>query len=1313
MCAQTVQAADAHQSALSHLPLRRPSARGRRTTPPSMRSAEKALRKQCGHLEDKKSTHYPAPSCDFTIIEKNSSKRTTRPSSLREGSSSRATTGHYTLLVLKHKIELLSHSLRVKFYERYQASEKKSLHFLGEELDKAIELHAFEPLSVVCDRIEKGVQQTHSLSSSQVSGQHPSASPLIRLLYARSLVNFGAFCLVNFETLHAVQLLRKAIDILATMSSTDLKWVSDSIAQQNSGEPGLPAGSPLFTADAAVLYLRVLLSNALSCEGRYWEAALEMQEVSAVRRSYALIPVLQVVPGIRGYQTMSADFVNEEHDIFFSQPASVKAAIDQGSAELLLLRSKAASSSEVLRATLGLARLYRHAKLYEKSQELYEEYLEGLIATETKDSHTAMWELGQVLLDNGSADVAAIYLDAAADLLLDEAESIEVKAGAKGTLVSRQYACAATRAASVMLDASLAHQANGQTEKALRVVSQSISLMGRAGLRQHSAWALQHCADLHCSVNQVDQALLCYADGIALLSPTQDQSLTAGENTLQIASQERLLKLQVADVESAIGFCLQSHVGDFRKALSHYYLSLQQASPASSASPSSHPSFPASIAAQEEGDAAPLPSSSTVSSNGLPPDRLHWVLTNIVCCHRRLGDWEAAVAAQRQVLQLEATIGTPLTDSYMVMADLLQQAGEIEKQLGLYFYLFFLPDEMLSPATRLVVAQRFGQCCYQAGSSRMGAVLLQAVRRAQGDHDPVTLVEFALCLKHMSKSDEEALTAAHSLLPRDAEAIAHIFKKAATLAVAQRSMSGKRSSEEELQALMVLNRGAFFFLEVGEEKRALSLYHMALRICEEVSGSGRHVSDEFSREWSIVLANTAMMESRAGHPETSVKLYSKAVEVCPSNGDVLNAAALFCQNEGKPVEGTVFLKKALQLPFSDGATNFLMAQVGSHFFPHADPATKYLLVERVLLSLGVPAESIPSSKGTVVVTEGNLEHHLSSLEPLIEDAVGCTTSGHAANLACFLFQMHFSKHAFLNRLFRLAIARFPSSHDLLFNYANFCSTHNFHCLARKYFTRSLALQESSTALVGYGNYLQHAAFRDSQHGTREQLWRGFLDRNPAEPTAWFHYALLLSRHFPSPFKTEAAFETALRLSPPQSAASASFFAEFLSLSLESVRATLDVSYRTQQLRRVEALLCQAVDSTPTNSSTHFHLSVFYASSQRIEDALLSLGRALECDPNSVEALRLRSSLLRKKCIEKHTEFLQLHQGDASLRRRYPAALQDLISQTSHSYEVAIMTDPNHVATLEQYAHFCVSVLDDPEKAKKLWLQASRAKFMIT
>lgn len=902
------------------------------------------------------------------------------------------------------------------------------------------------------------------------------------------------------------------------------------------------------------------------------------------------------------------------------------------------------------------------------------------------------------------------------------------------------------------------------------------------------------------------------------------------------------------------------------------YLSFRLASPSSSSFPSSPPESTSRMLA---GYATPI-------SPVITPEAAHWMLERLVGCESARKGWTAAVQYQKQIMQIESHLSLTPVASSLKLAALLQQEGNTKHALAIYFTLFFLPDEMLTPATRLVVARKFGRCCYRLSCAQMGVVLLQAVKEAQGGCDPMTLLDLGLCCWTADTTDDDdssvevktLFRASQKIPPKDIDSISRTFKRAASLVVAYREIdqqekaveegeerqsvcastskkkkalrSRRQVEEDDLQAITVLNRGAFFFLEIGEKEKAMELYSMALRICEEadspvtkmfdspvrsatpvptvnethgdtddVEGAGdgttsgveekggsssssstsvpsraspskpRVRSAAFCQEWSVVLANSAMILAHSdGRKEDALRLYRKASKVSPDSFPILNAAALFCQSEGLQEDACLFLKRALQVPVETVSEkfHFSLCQLGETLYEKTDVETRCLLLERAILSLGVPESKLRSSsrsldatnvKSTARKTEGNgghpaahgetkehtevvanpvstgdsspphatLSQRIENLSPLFAYGMRTTKSAEVASFVCYLLLSHFpAKAALVNRVFRIAITRFPHHPQLLFNYGNFCAFHHFFFLARLYYSRGVALQENTLAAVHvYAAHLQDTtAFgTSSQAGTQELLLRTHAEKYHTRT----YYALLLYRQFPSPCKCEAEFEKALS-EDPSNVVILSHYAEFLCLSLESVQAATNLNVRSERLKRIEELLCRCVDISPDTSSTHYHLGIFYMNCDRKADALASFKQALERNPKDVEALRSFASLMHQECLQEIETFLlsrqrspssslepvstpssfsslavgtnsESHHSSATeertkalLRPRFPIVIQEKLAQTEKCYELAVALEPDHLPTLEEYAQFCIRGLDNPTRAKEMWVRIS-------
>ncbi|CAG9576711.1 conserved hypothetical protein [Leishmania major strain Friedlin] len=690
-----------------------------------------------------------------------------------------------------------------------------------------------------CTAVQNAMQQRYE---DQFGHNHNDVAFLT--LYARVLVNNAIFCLVSFETYRSTQLLQEAVHVakeahvlqrrLAQGQEDGATAAAQGKARGETGTSTAAAAAnaskqPSLVGDPEchLLLLRVLLANAYASDQQYWKAAEQYQlALSAMERNPMWCPE-QVAPGLASPLPFNHTLVTEDAKLFYEDSVRVAHAISQGRAHLLLLQSKGptATSARLLQVQLAMARLHRHAGQYAESQNLYESYLDGVTEhVESEDVGGAMLELGRLLLYKvNNSDAAVIYLEAASSILLEDAEALlqvaEAHGGSSGSSRSNEATAAEARiaagnathrAAGGLIDAAMAFHTVGKTGQAIGLLEGCLQLLDRADLGSISGWVRRQYADMLASVALVDRALEEYSRTIELLRNgcgAVAQLGTAGE----------MVPLNFAEVEGHMAFCLQTYVGDHKRAMKHYRNIVkgphkkdasvtsaqvrlnkrarrQRASAtavAATAAGSTRVSDGVAFTSdQANAGSSPAPPRVDVS---LQPDVMHWVLSNYVACCERVGAYAEAVGVQSRLIEIEGALGGGVVDSYLKLISLARQAGDMEKTLALCFYIFFLPDDMMPSETRLSVANSFASCCHRLGNSRMGSVLLQAVQQVRGDHDASSLARYAMGLKTLDPSDCVQLDCVD--IEANIDTIGRVFRRAASIVVADMVVNGVEDEE--------------------------------------------------------------------------------------------------------------------------------------------------------------------------------------------------------------------------------------------------------------------------------------------------------------------------------------------------------------------------------------------------------------------------------------------------------------------------------------------------------------------------------------
>lgn len=453
-----------------------------------------------------------------------------------------------------------------------------TLRRLERQLDLAVQQGSFEAYSALRQSMRQRLEGPLA-SAAAVD----SASEQLLLLYARVLASYGAFCLLNSEPQKAISLLREAIATTERASAaakvataTGTEQTTSSTITSTSGSSGTALDGPY--GATAVLYLRLLLANALSCERLYWQAAEQYVEALRVldENPYDAGPdaelpgsspamLVQVSPGRAAIRELSRQFITEDAQGFFRDGARLTQAVVQGQAQELLLQSQGAPAQRLSRLRLTMARMFRYGVAFSvnantnagagpsasspeasamiaESRRLYELYLDDLITHEQQDDQHGMAELGRMLCEYPVTDSAdtmnnveevtkqvqagIIYLEAASESLLEDAENALLAKeanGSSGRLTPSQLQLV-VRTVSVLIDAAQAQEQNENDAAALGLFEGSLDLLARAGLWHVSAWVLQRYADVLSSVSFVDKAILKYTAAIDVLRANEQQA---------------------------------------------------------------------------------------------------------------------------------------------------------------------------------------------------------------------------------------------------------------------------------------------------------------------------------------------------------------------------------------------------------------------------------------------------------------------------------------------------------------------------------------------------------------------------------------------------------------------------------------------------------------------------------------------------------------------------------------------------------------------------------------------------------------------
>ncbi|KAG5475600.1 hypothetical protein LSCM4_04182 [Leishmania orientalis] len=1208
-------------------------------------------------------------------------------------------------------------------------------------------------------------------------------------LYARVLVNNAMFCLISFEMYRTTKLLCEAVHIAKDAYVLQRRLAlgqedcgaaaaqgTGSVERGTSPAAAAPDSSELWHAvgdpECHLLLLRVLLANAYASDQQYWKAAEQYQlALSTMERNPIWRPD-QVAPGLASPLPFNDAFVTEDAKLFYEDSERVNHAISQGRAQLLLLQSKGstANSARLLQVQLSMARLHRHAGQYAESQRLYESYLDGVTEhMESEDVGWAMLELGRLLLYKvKSDDAAVVYLEAASSILLEDAEALLQAADAhgdsSGSGPSNEAASAeariaagnaAHRAAGGLIDVAMAFHALGKTGQAIGLLEGCLRLLDRADLGLISGWARRQYADMLASVALVDRALEEYSRTLELLRDS------CGDSVAQLGAGGEMVSLHSAEVEAHLAFCLQTYVGDHKRAMKHYRNIVKEWHKKDASVKSAQMRLhkrsrrQRAAAATTSGSISALDGAASTSGEArarsfpalpradlsIQPDVMHWVLSNYVACCERVGVYAEAVGVQKRLIEVEGALGGGVVDSYVKLISLARQAGDIEKTLALCFYVFFLPDNMMPSETRLSVANTFACSCHRLGNSRMGSVLLQAVQQVRGDHDASSLARYAMSLKVLDSSDRVQLDGTD--VATSIDSIGRVFRRAASIVVTdlvvnsiedeeQASRDGCRARgntpsetpsvlpsswtrervDRALSGLIVLSRGAFFFHQNRFMKDAEELYAAALQHVDHIVASMPVLTERYQREMGILLVNYATLKSTT-NPKLAATLYERAAAVCPTYLEVAEVVADVLVQSGDYAKGSAYMKRVMRAnPSAATEMHMRLARLGmGAAWETMSHGQRMEVVEHLLKGLGVAPERVAAAFAAGVQSQlanantPNVVMPLGDLAPLLLDGVTTSMSEDAVCFATYVVQTRFHEPQLLNRMYRRALLRFPQHATILVNYATLCMHSGYHSLARKYIAKAYAASSGDlNCTMCYAHYLCRS-FDNQQVGSGETLYARFLERYPNVAQAHAAFANYMAGVMPTPFKTELHFKAALELAPTSEDVVLQY-GQFMWACTDSKTVYTNDEVRQRVFDRTEQLFKEAVAINPNSFTACHQLGTFYANRQnRFEDAIALLQRAHRLQPGNVEVLRHILGVLHGECVRIQKE--GQHRGSAvSLKgcnAQSPSGrLRSLVNATRDMFDHVLRMDPDDKATLEGYARFAVETLHDPKLAATIY-----------
>ncbi|KEG15130.1 hypothetical protein DQ04_00181230 [Trypanosoma grayi] len=1056
-------------------------------------------------------------------------------------------------------------------------------------------------------------------------------------LHSRALANYGVQCFVDQKVARAVELLRQAVEVIV-----------------------------LFEGETATLHLRVMLANALACEGECFAALRQYECALAVMRDYPVETSLsQIVSGKEPRMPLSRSYVTEDFDRFIANEVVVSQAMSQGEQQL----RSSEDNLEKVRITLAMARLQRRLGEKDASLPLYTSALRTLLDAPDVDMEIEVVHDIGLMLCFEAFDVAQglPYLQAAAEMSLNRARGESEK-------IQRCTAPSARRdalpdgvlrirhAAFALLDTAVCLAENDEVGKALGLFEESIAQMGECGMEKHSAWARMKFADALAAASLVDKAIRVYLEAMDTI-----RSIGCGEENLQVACMGMIVPLTLAEVEGRLAHCFQMHVGEYRRACVHFWQAIRRCGvyvgcPFRSAEETD-------VTLQEEVDS----------------EMLCWMLENYASCCERTGNIEVAEEVLERCVSVEKSLGGSCVSVLLRLAQ-LQSATNATRALQLYIQLLGMPEDVLEPDALLQSAYGFADVCYTSKDEDMEAALAKAA------------------VPEKSEASESAASVPAMTAANDTNAIIiESFKKAASVIMAAHAVDkvkSRASCDDELKALMTLSRGGFFCQRRGDERGAEELYRLAV----EYTQLAHVTSEEYSRELAILLANYATVMV---HKDTqkAEELYKQAVATCPTEENVCTAAASFFVLMANYTAGRACIQGMI-----DAATDRTtlprlygkLAWLGVVCWDELTSNLRHECLQHLLLALGLEPDNllrIHTGARSNMLDEGSVS---AEFKQKFLRGVTLSQDKDTVSLAGYIAQTKLPHEGrFINACYKAALARFPTSTTILVNYAKFCADYGAMALARKYYAAAFSWSHKDPrSSECYADYLAFLNGKDQQPQVvaGESLVRYQVERDAYEPCAPSQaqslavYGKYLATCMPSPVVPAESFEEAIRRNPADARATALYCSFLWNVCSRALDTKCAPEVKQQIAAKAEALYQNGLKHQPQSLLLLTALGALYVElGDRFEDAVRILEQARKQSPHNAAVNRLL-------CAAFHDEWAK---ESARLTVKPSARLQALQEATHQLYEGTAAMEPADRLTLTRYFQFAMHGLQNKELAARI------------
>ncbi|PWV19696.1 hypothetical protein C3747_9g228 [Trypanosoma cruzi] len=1078
-------------------------------------------------------------------------------------------------------------------------------------------------------------------STTEIYTKYPSRH---WFLHSRALANYGVQCLVDQKASQAIGLIRQAASIITS-----------------------------FEGETAVLHLRVVLANALACEGKCFEALCEYEEALGVMRNYPLESSLtQVVSGKESCVLLSRSYVLEDFDRFLANEEMVQSALNQGKQELESCSNKA----EKVRITWILARLNRRIGEKDASLLLYTSSLRTLLDTPDVEMEIrVMHDIG-LLLCFETFDVAQglPYLQAAAEMSFDTAlGKLEELRQQNSTTGRKNYSqnemLPVRRAIFTLLDAAVCLAENEDLGKALGLFEESIALMNECGMHKHSAWARIKYADALTQASLIDKAIRVYLETMEII-----QSMEHEDENLQVACMGMIVPVTVAEVEGRLAHCFQMHVGEYRRACIHFCLAIRRCGV--------HVRSP--FTAFEEKHAFSL--------EEVDSETLCWMLENYASCCERVGRKDIAEEVLERRVSVEKALGGSCASALLRLAQ-LHGAENAAKAVELYIQLLTLPEDGIEPDVLLQSAYGFASVCYGSKDEELELALAKVTAMSCGGKK-INSVGDVSCDGPVSQNPNGIVISS--------------FKRSAKVIMASHAVEGTRSngsSEDELKALMTLSRGGFFCQRRGDEAGAEELYSLAV----EYTLMANVHNEEYARELAIMLANYATVMAHKDMQKAQ-ELYNRAVEICPTEENVSAAAASFFVLTANYAAGRACIQRMIDAVTDRVVISRLygkIAWLGVVCWDELALSVRQECLQHLLFALGLEPNNFFLTLTDCHVTPIGGFVSVEFKQDLLS-GISSSPDPDTVSLACYVAQTKLPHDArFINTCYKTAVMRFSYSTTLLVNYAKFCADYGAGTLARKYYAAAFCYcHKDPRSNECYADYLaflnrgeqQHVPLQQEQIVAGESLARYQVERSTCDMSRHVRgqtltlYGKYLATFMPSPSVPALLFEEALRRNAADSRATALYGSFLWNVCVRALDANCTSDVKEKIAVKVETLYREGLRHQPQNVLLLTSLGAFYVSmGNRFDDAVCVLDQARKLSPHNVVVNRLL-------CAAFHEEWME---EEKRMTAKSNARLQSLLETTRQLYEVAVQLDPSDRLTLTRYCQFALHGLQNAALAAEL------------